>query len=446
MQVDLGYRPRGWQADCHRRMTRYTVLALHRRAGKTELALMELIHGALRATSASSHWAYIAPFKNQAVRIVWRRLKQRVEPLRQLGRARISEVDKVIELSNGAVIAVYGADNYDALRGTFLDGVVLDEVAQMPTELWEEVVYPQLQDRGGWALFIGTPKGVNLFSELYYAAPTRPDWSSRVYTVYDTGVFSEAQVDELRATMSEQAFAREFLCDFSASGDDQLLSIADVAMAAQRRVPKQDIEHAPRILGVDVARFGNDSSVLIRRQGLLAFGLQRWHGIDTMTLANHVANVARDWLPDAIFIDVGMGAGVIDRLRQMNVPSVMEVNFGSASSNPRFRLKRTQMWWDMAEWLRFGGQIPDDETLKRDLAAPCYKMLPSNQILLESKDELRARGLPSPDCGDALALTFAEPISPRAHQQPVDIHPEYGYRPLRYDPMQAARKLTCASR
>ncbi len=410
--IDLGYRPRDWQAECHKSCGahRFSVLALHRRAGKTELALMELIDHAMRNTQAQPGYAYVAPFLKQAKAIAWNRLKARVGPLAAVGRCDVLEGElRVVFPHNGAEIRVAGADNPDALRGMRFDGVVLDEVAQVKPEVWQDVLQPALSDRKGWAIFIGTPHGVNLFSELFYRAKQLPDWWSSAYTVYDTDALDPEEVARLRRDMTDTSFAREYLCDFSAAGDDQLISLADAQAAASRHLRAEQYSHAPKILGVDPARFGDDRSVVFPRQGLFAGEPHIWRGLDNMTLADRIAGIIDRTEPDAVFIDAGNGAGVIDRLRQLGY-DVIEVNFGGSPTHPRFANKRAEMWWAVRDWIAAGGAIPDLIDLKQDLAAPVYYFSAPEKIQLEPKDDIKARGLPSPDLGDALALTFAYPV------------------------------------
>jgi len=149
--IDLGYRPRAWQSECHRNRRRFTVLALHRRAGKTELALRELIDKALRFRRDLGLFFYVAPLLKQAKAIAWLRLKQIVLPLQLAGLAEVNESELWVRLlTNGATIRVYGADSPDRMRGVRLDGVVLDEVAQMAPEVWDDILQPALSDRLGW--------------------------------------------------------------------------------------------------------------------------------------------------------------------------------------------------------------------------------------------------------------------------------------------------------
>lgn len=413
--IDLGYRPREWQRECHVKMRRFTVLALHRRAGKTELALAQLLHKALAFKQDLGLFVYIAPFLRQAKAIAWARLKQKVEPLRRIGAVDINESELWVRFShNGAVIRILGADNPDSIRGVRLDGAVIDEVAQVKPEVWLEIVQPALSDRKGWAIFIGTPKGVNLFSELFYKAQTLADWHAARYTVYDTQALDTGEVERLKADMTEDAFAREFLCSFEAAGDDQLISLADVDAATRRSLRKDDFDFAPRVLGVDPARFGDDRSVIFPRQGLFAGEPEIYRGIDNMELAGRVAMYIERWRPDAVFIDAGNGGGVIDRLRQLG-HDVIEVNFGGRPIDPGYVNKRAEMWFALRDWLKNGGLIPNKVDLRQDLAAPIYWFDAANRIQLEPKDEIKKRGLPSPDLGDALALTFAQPVAKRLY-------------------------------
>lgn len=411
--IGLGYFPRDWQRECHRTRKRFTVLALHRRAGKTELAIMELLDNALRFDKDLGLFFYVAPYLKQAKAIAWSRLKSRVEPMRIMGLVEVNESELSVTLKhNGAVIRIFGADNPDAMRGVRLDGVVIDEVAQIKPEVWNDTLQPALSDRKGWSLFIGTPQGVNLFSELYFRAATLPDWHSARYTVYDTNSIDADEVERLRRDMNETSFAREYLCDFSAAGDDQLISLSDVEAAANRVMREDQVSFAAKILGVDPARFGDDRSVIFPRQGLAAGVPIIYRGIDNMELAARVAAKIDEFKPDAVFIDAGQGGGVIDRLRQLNY-DVVEVHFGGRPTDQRYLNKRAEMWFEMREWLKLGGAIPNRVDLKQDMAAPVYWFDAAGRIQLEPKDDIKKRGLPSPDLADALALTFAHPVAKR---------------------------------
>tara|TARA_R100001443_G_scaffold32336_1_gene46438 strand:+ start:64 stop:1389 length:1326 start_codon:yes stop_codon:yes gene_type:complete len=422
MQVSLDYTAREWQRQCHINKKRFSVYALHRRSGKTELAIMELIDKAMKTDKELSMFVYVAPFLRQAKAIAWARLKQKIEPLRQRSAIEINEGELSIKFKhNGAIIRLFGGDNPDAMRGLRLDGIVMDEVAQLKNELWTDIVQPALSDRLGWSIFIGTPSGINLFSELYYKAMDEKDWTAARYTVFDTDSLHPNEVTRLKRDMSETSFAREYLCDFSAQGDDQLIALADTEDAAKRTYQSDHVKLSPIVLGIDPARFGDDRSVIFRRQGRQAFKPVVYRGIDNMELATRVANLIEEHDPDAVFCDAGAGSGVIDRLRQLSY-DVIEIPFGGKATKPdQYINRRSEMWWLMKQWIEEGGAIPNDIALKQELATPIYWYDNVGRRVLESKDQIKKRlqGAGSPDLADALALTFALPV---AKKQPEDIY------------------------
>ncbi len=412
-RISLGYVPRDWQRECHLHLRRFTVLALHRRAGKTELAIMQLVDEALRCKQQHSLFVYMAPFLKQAKLIAWDRIKRVCQ---KIPRVVVNESELLIDLPNGAKLRVFGGDNPDALRGVRLDGIVIDEVAQIKPEVWNEIVQPALSDRKGWALFIGTPKGINLFSELFHKAKALDDWESAIFTVYDTDALDPDEVARLRRDMPENEFRREYLCDFSAAAENQLIGLDLIEEASRRHLKPDQYKFAPVVVGVDPARFGDDKTAIVVRQGLLCHEPLLYAGLDDMQKADMVAQVIRKHNADAVFIDVGAGTGVIDRLRQLNY-SVTEVNFGGRAMRPQFHDRRTEIWWLAKECLEQGGTLPPDIGFKRDLATPTYSYDAQNRYQLESKDDMKKRLLRSPDSGDAYALTFAMPVAPRAEYQ-----------------------------
>lgn len=396
---------------------------------------MQLISNALKFTKEQGFFVYIAPFLSQSKSIAWSRLKLKLEPLRLIDALIINESELSIKLKhNGSMIRLFGADNPNAMRGLRLDGCILDEVAQMRPEIWFDVIQPSLSDRKGFAMFIGTPNGVNLFSELFQKSHTLDGWYSAKYTVYDTDSIDRDEVERLKRDMSDVSFSREYLCDFNASADDQLISLSDAITASRREYVDRDIEFAPRILGVDPARFGDDRSVIVKRQGLVCFEPLIYRGIDNMDLAGRVASVIESWQPDAVFVDAGAGSGVIDRLRQLDY-SPIEVPFGGrAIMEKQFANRRMEMWWLMREWIEGGGGIPDCANLAQELATPIFWYDASGRKVLESKEDIKKRlqGGSSPDIADALCLTFAYPVSKRL---PLEISSQIRLRQKKdYDP------------
>jgi len=162
MELVLDYVPRQQFMELHERVQRWACLVVHRRGGKTVACINELITRATYTTKKDARYAYIAPFYRQAKDVAWQYLKSFGEGVI----TKIRESELRVELFNGAWITLYGADNPDALRGLYLDGVVLDEYGDCRPSLWGTVILPTLIDRKGWAIFIGTPKGKNHFYEV----------------------------------------------------------------------------------------------------------------------------------------------------------------------------------------------------------------------------------------------------------------------------------------
>ena len=164
-------------------------------------------------------YAYIAPYYAQAKNIAWDYLLKFAEPA--IVKANQSEL--WVELVNGAKIRLFGADNPDALRGLYLDGVVLDEYADMKPRLWGEIVRPLLTDRNGlngyqtWATFIGTPKGHNAFYDIYKNAQNNDNWYVKTLRADQSGLIPEAELLDAQATMSSNQYEQEFLCSFEAA-------------------------------------------------------------------------------------------------------------------------------------------------------------------------------------------------------------------------------------
>lgn len=207
---------------------------------------------------------------------------------------------------------------------------------------------------------------------------------------------------------------------FPRLGSMQLISLDKVQAARTREAFY--IPSDPLIAGLDIARYGDDQSVLAPRRGRDARSIpwQRWRDLDLMNLAGEVSLWCEQWKPDALFVDVsGMGVGVYDRLLQLRVPNVFPTEFGSKGrladmngTEVRTANLRAAIWCAMNGWLEYGS-IPDQNEIEQDLIGTQYGFNGDNAIILEEKAHMKARGLASPDNGDALACTFTWPIAPR---------------------------------
>ena len=416
-EVVIPYTPRPiWRDAIHPGLSshRFAVLVCHRRFGKTVGTVNEMIKRAVLNDRKAPVYAYVAPYRNQAKRVAWEYLKFYTGTIP--GRT-VNESELFVELparhrgSPGARLYIIGADHPDALRGIYLDGVILDEYANIKAELWGGVIRPTLSDREGWAVFIGTPKGQNQFYEMYRHAQKSDGWYSCLYRADETGVLAPEEIADMRGQMTDMEFRQEMLCDFTASAADVVIPIDVVTDAAARALSAEDVKGQPVVLGVDVARFGDDRTVLCVRQGLLLRELRVFTELSTMDAASAVMACCGEFSPDAVFVDAGaMGAGVIDRLRQLGY-SPTDVNFGGAAMDAgRYANLRAEMYFKCRDWLMEGGAIVQDADLKTELAAVEYRFTSNGRIILEPKDRIKERMGKSPDLADALALTFAYPV------------------------------------
>ena len=187
------------------KVQRWACIVAHRRAGKTVAAVNELVRRAADCKRPEPRYAYIAPYTSQAKDVAWSYLRRCVSKLHH---PPVSTSELWVELPNGARIRLYGADNYDRLRGLYLDGVVLDEYAAMDPRAGSVVIGPALADRLGGAAFIGTPKGRNAFFELYERAEASPDWYALRLWASQTGLIAPGELDALRAELSPDEYAR----------------------------------------------------------------------------------------------------------------------------------------------------------------------------------------------------------------------------------------------
>lgn len=217
---------------------------------------------------------------------------------------------------------------------------------------------------------------------------------------------------------------------FSVSSEKSLIQSRLVQLARKAEIEVD--RSAPRVLGVDPARLGADSTSIVLRQGRNAEIVGKFKGKDTMQVVGELLLLYNKYNPDAIFIDLGgIGGGIYDRLRELNVRGLHSVNFGGTPLNKaRFFNKRAEMWGLMHDWLASEAvSIEDSDALEIDLCGLQYSYDSSGKLKLEKKEDAKERGIKSPDDGDALALTFAMPISKHTTKQfnsPIITIPGFG--------------------
>lgn len=404
-ELVVPYFPRKHFIDYHNRVERFAAIVAHRRFGKTVGVLNDTSKRALECMLPDPRYAYVAPMLKQSKVIAWNYLKKYTRPI---WKKPPNESELYVTLLNDAVVQCYGSDNPDSLRGVYFDGVILDESAQMKGSFFEEIIRATLADRKGWCTWIGSAKGRDAFYNVCRKAQTTEGWFFRRFRASETGILSAEELADFKASVGPNVYAREMECSFDEPDVAQLISGDSINVAMSR----EPYGAKPIVIGVDPARFGDDRSIAIIRKGDTLLDVKVWRGIDTMQLASHVGTLISAYKPDGTFIDdIGVGGGVVDRLKSLSF-NVMGVNVSAkAMDSTKYHNLRAECWDKMKMWVENRASLPKRDDVADDLASVTYSFDGQNRIQLESKDSMRKRGLPSPDIGDALSLTFAYPVA-----------------------------------
>jgi hypothetical protein len=430
----MGYTPSVFQREFHkvRREQTYTTFVAHRRFGKTEACLAELITGCLTCPLPAPNYKYIAPTLKQAKEIAWAPLMKMISRMRKNGvrGIEVSRTDARVvfecAVNAPAILQFSGLEEPENLRGGYDDGMIVDEAATMKAGIWGEVLVPRLADRSGWAVITGTVKGMDQLYDFYRNGDKEsdrynPHWASLYYPISVTRGripwLTEDKLEKLAAGMGGTdsiAWRQEMELDWLANDGSLLISLAPVRAAMKRSLPESDYRNAPNVLGVDTSGHGADKTEMVRRQGRVVFSKKEFGDVDSLYLANQIVLEHRSQPLDAVFVDCtgGYGLGVVDNLRRMvgNELTIYEINFSAkANDSDHYFNKRAEMWDEMARWV-LTGVLPNDETLCKDLTNVRYE-IDRGRLKLEEKKLVKQRLGRSPDTADALALTFAYPVS-----------------------------------
>lgn len=312
---------------------------------------------------------------------------------------------------------LWSEENPDAFAGAHnMAGMnlIFDEASGIPPKIWSvsEGFFTEPILHRYWHVFSNPRRNTGQFFECFHKFREywrRRNIDSRTVEGTDKNVLNN--IIQKHGEDSDEARV-EVKGQFPRQGDRQFISREVVENATTRDLQRDD--YAPLIMGVDPARYGDDSTVIRFRQGRNARIIKpiTLKHVDNMGVANKCAELIEKYNPDAVCIDAGNGTGIIDRLREMRF-KVHEVWFGSKAENEEWANKRTELWAWMKDWLG-GGCIDNDPDLLDDLTGPQYKFMgTSDKIMLETKEDMKRRGHASPDQADALACTFAVKVARR---------------------------------
>jgi hypothetical protein len=386
-------------------------------------------HGVGKSTGAS--WAMIwyvltrypvkvvvtAPTSSQLYDALFAELKRWVKELPPLWRELLEMKTDRIELVASPTEAFISArtsraEQPEALQGVHSDNVMLvaDEASGIPEAVFEAAA-GSMSGHNAVTILLGNPtKSSGFFFETHNRL--KDEWWTRRVSCYDSRRVSKEYIQDMASRYGEEsnAFRVRVLGEFPATDDDTLIGVELVDSAFHRDVAPTE---SPVIWGLDVARFGTDSTALAKRKGNTVTEIRKWRNLDLMQTTGAVVSeyeVTRlEDRPVEILVDsIGLGAGVVDRLRELNMPARgVNVSESPALGNTYINL-RAELWGRMKAWLeKRDCKVPKDESLLAELVAPRYSFNSSGKMKLESKDEMRKRGMGSPDMADALALTFA---------------------------------------
>ncbi|MCI0789274.1 MAG: hypothetical protein J4N88_06815 [Chloroflexi bacterium] len=392
------------------------------------VALLWFIHAHKDAAIALS----TAPTFRQVRHVLWRQVRRLYRPNAQLLGGKM--LDTRWEISDERYAMGLSAENADQFQGFHSPNmlIVVDEAEGVSDEIYE-AIEAVMTTADPLLLLIGNPTTVTgafrrafyeerqLYHNITISALDSPNVLAGKTVV--PGLTSARWVEERRETWGEDnpIYRARVLGEFPDQAEDTLIGLSDVEAAAQRwKAEKEGVAGETEgetidipgevVLAVDVARFGSDRSVILRRQGSRVLEIRTFRDMDTMQLAGWVAAAIRETSPERVCVDeIGVGAGVVDRLKEQGHP-VKGINVARRARQERlFANVRAEGYWRLKELFATGEiSIPDDHQLMGELAALRYSFDSQGRVLMESKEAMRQRGLPSPDKADALMLAFLE--------------------------------------
>lgn len=340
----------------------------------------------------------------------------------------------------------WSESNPEAVAGMHNKGkrlvIIFDEASGIHDSIWESIEGAQTdKDTQIFWLTFGNPtRNSGRFYECFNRYRHR--WVNFHVDSRDAAASNKEQINQWVEDYGEDSdFVKVHVRgEFPSASNMQFIPSDLVDDAVSRPLPRVDYTRMCAVVGVDVARFGDDSSVIWTRFGLDGRSMKKkvYRGLDGFQLGAKIAewhNELRRMGVGKVYINLdvgGVGASPVDWLRH-NGYEVAAINFGErAMDSGKYRNRRAEMWGRLREWLQNGGCLPEhDRDLYSNLTSVEYCFTPTNQIQLEKKEDMKKRGLPSPDHADALALTFAERINEYLDDLPKKRAKRNGHRKIR---------------
>lgn len=420
VRVVLGATPDPWQEqvmrDVARGERRISVRAGHGVGKSAFCAWLSIWHMVTRYPQKT---VMTAPTAGQLFDALFAEVKFWInklpEPIRELFDATSEKVTLRAAPESSFISArTSSADRPEALAGIHSAHVLLivDEASAVPEAVFESAA-GSMSGHDACSILIGNPtRNSGMFFRTHHALSN--EWRTYHVSCLDSPRVSADFVKQIMDTYgpASNAYKIRVLGEFALRDDDTLIPAELVDSAMSRDVAVSPEE--PVVYGLDVARFGDDRSVLCKRRGNVVLEFKVWQGLDLMQLTGAVVNEAKLDKPAEIMVDsIGLGSGVADRLRELG-HVVRDVNVSESSSmmNAQAAKLRDELWLSLKEWLNARAcKLPKIDELRQELVAPTYTFTSNGKIKVEGKQEMKRRGMRSPDLADALGLTFASVAS-----------------------------------
>jgi len=351
VSVVIPYSPRWAFEPFHDRAKRWACLVCHRRDGKTVACVNELIKAACNTDKENARFAYVAPQYSQAKDIAWGYVKQFTGAIPGIA---YNESELRCDFPNGARVRLYGTENESRLRGLYLDGVILDEYADIHPRVFDEIIRPLLADRKGWAVFIGTPCGHNDFYRTYQKALRQPEeWYSLMLKGSESGILDPDEMEAMKREMSEDAYQQEVECSFEAAIKGAIYGKEMKNAEDEGRITAVPYNSSSEVwtgwdLGVGDATAIWFVQQVGREPHIIDYYASRGAGLDhyVKVLKDKPYNYAKHLLPhDADKTELGSGMSVIEQLKAMGIRNTRVVPKLSIAERIEVGRKLVRMAW-----------------------------------------------------------------------------------------------------
>ena len=349
------YTPREYFRSYHARDKRWACIVAHRRAGKTVATVFDLLTCALGTKKANARYAYIAPYYSQAKAVAWDYLKRFSAPVA----AKVIESELSVELFNGSRVRLFGADNPDALRGIYLDGVVLDEYGDQRPTVWGEIIRPLLTDRKGWATFIGTPKGKNHFYDIRQQAQGE-DWLYVELRASETRALAAEELADAARTMTKAQYQQEFECAFDVPALGAIYAQEYQAARDGRRIANVPYDPLLQVSTHWDIGIGDCTAIWFAQRQGAEIRVIDYYEANSQGLDHYVAMLkskpyvySEDWLPhDAQSRQLTSGKSTIEILRALGRNAKVTPKLSLEDGINAARMIWPRCWFDEAKTTR----------------------------------------------------------------------------------------------